>query len=140
MSLTFIAMAVAAATPHATHIVQLDHRGSPMQATYAARAEFRHKTVGAKVPNRIDMQRCQWTATIVVDRALNHSPALARTVSSDKQISGSETGACTVGRRSGERNLAQHDAAIRDHLLAVAKGDHAPLLAELDAVRNLASN
>jgi hypothetical protein len=140
MSLTFIAMAAAAATPHATHVVQLDHRGTPMQATYTARAEVRHKTVGAKVPNRMDMQRCQWTATIVVDRALNHGPALARTVSSDKQISGSETGACTPGRRSGERNLAQHDAAIRDHLLAVAEGDRAPLLAELDAVRNLASN
>jgi hypothetical protein len=140
MSLTLIVAAAAAATPHATHVVEIDHRGTPMQAAYSARAEIRHKTVGARVPNRMDMQRCQWTATIVIDRALNHSPALARTVSSDKQFSGSEAGACTPGRRSGERNLAQHDAAIRSHLTAVAEKDRAPLLAELEAVRNLASN
>jgi hypothetical protein len=140
MSLILTAIAAAAAAPHATHVVQVEHGGQSMQATYSARAEFRHKTVGAKTPNRIDMQRCQWTATIVVDRALNHGPALARTISSDKQISGSEAGACTPGRRSGERNLAQHDAAIRSHLVAIAQQDRAPLLAELDAVRNLASN
>ena len=140
MSLTLIAIAAAAITPQATHNIQIDHGGKPVQATYSARAEFRHKTVGAKTPNRMDMQRCQWTATIVVDRALSHGPALARTVSSDKRFSGSEAGACTTERRSGERNLAQHDAAIRAHLIAVAEADRAPLLAELDAIRNLASN
>ncbi|WP_375195536.1 hypothetical protein [Sphingobium sp.] len=136
MSLTLIAMAAAAAT----HTVQIDHGGSPVQATYTARTEIRTKTVGAKAPNRMDMQRCQWTATIVIDRALSHGPALTRTVSSDKQFSGSEHGACTPGRQSGERNMAQHEDKIRDHLIAVAKKDRAPLLAELDAVRNLASN
>lgn len=140
MSVILIAMAAAAATPHATHTVQIDHGGKPVQAIYSARTEFSHKTVGAKAPNRMDMQRCYWTAKIVVDRALGHGPALARTVSSDKRFSGSETGACTSGRRSGERNLAQHDAAIRAHLVAVAEADRAPLLVELDAVRNLASN
>lgn len=136
MSLTIIAMAAAAAT----HSVQIDHRGAPVQATYTARAEIREKTVGAKVPNRMDMQRCQWTATIVVDRALSHSPALTRTVSSDKQFSGSEHGACTPNRNTGERNMTQHEGKIRDHLTQVAEQDRAPLLAELDAVRNLASN
>ena len=136
MSLTLIAMAAAAAS----HSVQIDHGGTPVQATYTARTEVTAKTVGARTPNRMDMQRCQWTATIMVDRALNHGPALARTISSDKKFSGSEHGACTPGRKSGERNMAQHQAAIRDHLIAVAEKDRAPLLAELDAVRNLASN
>jgi hypothetical protein len=136
MSLTLIAMAAAAAT----HAVQIDHGATPVQATYSARAEFRTKTVGARVPNRMDMQRCQWTATIIVDRALIHGPALARTVSSDKQFSGSEHGACRPGRQSGERNLAKHEGAIREHLIAVAEKDRAPLLAELDAIRSLASN
>ena len=136
MSLTLIAMAAAAAT----HSVQIDHGGTPVQATYTARAEFRSKTVGARTPNRMDMQRCQWTATIMVDRALNHGPALSRTIASDRQFSGSEHGACTPGRQSGERNLTQHESSIREHLVAVAERDRAPLLAELDAVRNLASN
>ena len=136
MSLTLIALSAAAAA----HTVQIEHGGTPIQATYSAQAEFRTKTVGAKVPNRMDMQRCQWTATIIVNRALNHGPALTRTVSSDKQFSGSEHGACTAGRLSGERNLAQHQAAIHEHLIAVAEKDRGPLLAELDAVRNLASN
>ncbi|WP_176595527.1 MULTISPECIES: hypothetical protein [Sphingobium] len=137
MSLTLIALAAAAA---ATHSVQIDHGGTPVQATYTARAEFRTKTIGARTPNRMDMQRCQWTATIMVDRALSHGPALSRTVSSDKQFSGSEHGACTPGRQPGERNLAQHEGKIREHLAAVAEQDRAPLLAELDAVRSLASN
>lgn len=140
MSLTLMAMAAAAATPQATHSVQIDHGETPVRATYSARAEFRYKTVGARTPNRMDTQRCQWTATIVVDRALSHGPALGRTVSNDKRFSGSEAGACTPGRQSGARNLARHDTAIRDHLTAVAEKDRAPLLAELDAVRNLASN
>ncbi|HEX7742449.1 MAG TPA: hypothetical protein VF442_08465, partial [Sphingobium sp.] len=68
MSLTLIAIAAAAAT----HSVQIDHGGAPVKATYSARAEFRTRTVGAHVPNRMDGRRCQWTATIIVDRALNH--------------------------------------------------------------------
>ena len=133
---TLVAMAAAVAT----HSVQIDHGGTPVRATYSARVDISTKTVGAKTPNRIDMQRCQWTATVIVDRALDHGPALARTVSSDKRFSGSEHGACTPGRQSGERNLAQHESAIREHLMTVAERDRAPLVAELDAVRNLASN
>ena len=133
---TLVAMAAAAAT----HSVQIDHGGTPVRATYSARVDISTKTVGAKTPNRIDKQRCQWTATVIVDRALEHGPALARTVSSDKLFSGSEHGACTPGRQSGERNLAQHESAIREHLMTVAERDRAPLVAELDAVRNLASN
>lgn len=136
MSLTIIAMAAAAAS----HSVQIDHGGTPVHATYTARAEITARTVGAKTPNRMDMQRCQWTATIIVDRALNHGPALARTVSNDKRFSGSDHGACRPGHKSIERTMAQHEPAIRDHLIRVAEQDRAPLLAELDAVRNLASN
>jgi hypothetical protein len=88
----------------------------------------------------MDAQRCQWTATIVVDRKLDHGLALARTIATDKRFSGSETGACTPGRNSGARNLAQHQEKIEAHLIAVAQADRAPLLAELDSVRNLASN
>ena len=136
MSLTLVAMAAAAAT----HSVQIDHGGTPVHATYTARTEIRTKTVGAKTPNRMDMQRCQWTATVVVDRALHHTTALARTVSSDRSFSGSEHGACPRAGSSAGRHMAQHADKIRAHLAHVAEQDRAPLLAELDAVRNLASN
>lgn len=136
MSITLIALAAAAAS----HSVSIEHHGQQLGATYTARAEMRTRTVGAKVPNRMDAQRCQWTATIVVDRKLDHGPALARTIATDKQFSGSEAGACTPGRQSGERNLAQHQDKIAAHLVAVAQADRAPLMAELDSVRNLASN
>ncbi|EQB02312.1 hypothetical protein L288_16595 [Sphingobium quisquiliarum P25] len=136
MSVTLIAMAAAAAT----HNVQIDHGGKPVQVTYSARTEYVTKTVGAKTPNRMSTQRCQWTAKVMVDRSLNQGPALARTVSSDKRYSGSEHGACIGGSRAAERHMAQHQAEIRDHVIAVAERDRGPLLAELDAVRNLASN
>ncbi|WP_022682705.1 hypothetical protein [Sphingobium bisphenolivorans] len=139
MSLTLIALAATAA-PLATHHVQINHGGAPVQATYSARADIRSKTVGTKAPTRMDMQRCRWTAMIVVDRALSHTPALARTVSSDHRLSGSDHGACPRGDIDGASKLAQHAGKIREHLVTVAEQDRAPLLAELDAVRNLASN
>ncbi|MEC3910859.1 hypothetical protein U5A82_10370 [Sphingobium sp. CR2-8] len=136
MSMTLIALAAAAAT----HSVSVDHHGQTLGATYTARADMRTRTIGAKTPNRMDSQRCQWTATVVVDRKLDHAPALARTIATDRTFSGSESGACPRDDRLGARALAQHRDKIEAHLLAVAQADRAPLLAELDAVRNLAAN
>ncbi|MGV3770424.1 MAG: hypothetical protein ACO1NM_10375 [Sphingobium phenoxybenzoativorans] len=136
MSFSLIALAAAAAT----HTVQIEHRGMQMDAIYSARTEIQTRTVGAATPNRADGQRCRWTATLVVDRKLTHGPALARILPSDHKLSGSQPGACTRDRSAIEREVARRDDAVRDHLLAVAARDQAPLLAELDAIRNLASN
>jgi hypothetical protein len=136
MSIALIALAAAAAT----HSVTLDHHGQRLGATYTARADVQAKTVGARAGTRIDGQRCHWTATIVVDRALDHGPAHARTISTDKRFSGSEPGACHSGRRPGAATIARHNNAIQAHLAAVAQADRAPLLAELDSARALASN
>jgi len=136
MSLTLIALAAAVAT----HTVQIDHRGAPVEATYTARADVKTRTVGAHTPNRADMRRCHWKATVVVDRQLSHSPSLTRAIPTDHAFSGSEAGACTPGRDMGARQVAKHQDNIRAHLMTVAQQDRAPLLAELDAIRNLASN
>lgn len=136
MSFSLIAMAVAAAT----HTVPIEHRGAQIDAVYSARTEIQTHTIGAKTPNRMDSQRCRWTATVVVDRKLSHGPALARVLPTDHKLSGSQPGACTRDRSAIESEVARRDDAVRDHLLAVAAQDRAPLLAELDAVRNLASN
>lgn len=136
MNLILMAMAATAAT----HSVQIDHRGSSIQAVYSAQTRLSTRTVGAGAPNRMDDRRCLWTATISVERRLTHSPALARTLSTDRQISGTQPGACVGNRKAIEGELARRDELIRDHLTAVAQQDHAPLLAELDAARNLASN
>ena len=85
-----ILLALAAAA--ATHSVTVQHHGQPIAATYTARIDVRSKTVGAKTPNRMDMQRCRWSATIMVDRKLDHGPALARTIATEiaaspKQVS-----------------------------------------------------
>ena len=136
MSLTLIALAAAAAT----HSVTLDHHGTSMQALYTARADVEARTVGAKTPNRMDMQRCKWTATVVVDRKLDHGPAFARTLASDTRFSGSEAGACARDDRLEQRVLAQHGDRIQSTLVAMAERDRAPLMAELDSVRAIASN
>ena len=80
--MTLIALAAAAAS----HTVPITHHGTSMQALYTARADVEARTVGAKTPNRMDMQRCRWTATVVVDRKLDHGPALARTHAGDRLI------------------------------------------------------
>lgn len=136
MSLTIIALAAAVAT----HTVQIDHRGSPVDATYTARADVKTRTIGAHTPNRTDMRRCHWKATVVVDRRLNHSPSLTRSIPTEQEFSGSEAGPCNPGRDIGARQVAKHQDAVHAHLMTVAQQDHAPLLAELDAIHNLASN
>lgn len=144
MSITLIALATAAAisgsTPAVTHSVSIDHHGTAVQAIYTARAAINARTVGARTPNRMDMQRCNWTATIMVDRKLDHGPALARTIAGNTRFSGSEAGACTRGAKLEQRLTAQHQDKVHAELMAAAAQDRAPLLAELDSVRNLASN
>ena len=144
MSMILIALAATVATggtaTSPAHSVTFDHHGTSVQATYTARTDIAARTVGAKTPNRMDMQRCNWTATIVVDRKLSHGPALARTIASDTRFSGSEPGACARGQKLEQRLIARHHDKLQAQLMAVADQDRAPLLAELDSVRNLASN
>lgn len=136
MSLTLIAIAAAAAT----HTTQIEHRGAPVEAVYSARTDIQMRTVGAHTPNRMDGRRCQWTATVVVERQLSSRPVLARTLQGDRPLSGSQSGPCTARTSEIEREVARRDDVIRAQLLAVAERDRTPLLAELDAVHNMASN
>jgi hypothetical protein len=136
MSLTLIALAAAAAT----HTTQIEHRGTPVEAVYSARTDIQMRTVGAHTPNRMDSRRCQWTATIVVERQLSSRPVLARTLQGDRPLSGSQSGPCTTQTSEIEREVARRDDVIKAQLLAVAERDRTPLLAELDAVHNMASN
>lgn len=137
MSITLFAMAAATTL---THHATIDHHGTPVRAVYAAQANITARTVGARAPNRMDMQRCNWTARIVIDRRLGHGPALARTITSDKPVSGSENGACSSGNRLKERVAARYQDHIQAQLMAAVEQDRSPLLAELDSVRSLASN
>jgi hypothetical protein len=136
MSITLIALATVAAT----HVVRLDRPGAPVDAQYSARTAVETRTIGTHTPNRIDSRRCQWTATVIVERQLGESTAPARTVSNDRRISGNEAGPCAHASSAIERQLASRADTIRAHLLAAAERDRAPLLAELDAVTTLASN
>lgn len=135
MSIALLALAAAA-----SHSVAISHHGTPMQATYTASAKVETKTVGARTPNRMDMQRCRWTATIVVDRKLDHSPVLARTLASDARMSGSDHGACPRGDALERRIADRTGDKLQAAAIAAAKRDHPMLMAELDEVKALASN
>lgn len=135
-----ISVLVALAASAATHNVQIDHRGTPVQAVYSARPDIRMRTIGAATPNRMDGQRCQWMATVRVERRLEQGRALTRTLSGDQQLSGSAPGACAHQAKGIEREVAGRSDFVRAQLLAVAERDRTQLLAELDAVRSMASN
>ena len=139
MSPALVAMVAMAATG-ATNSVHIDHHGTLVEAVYSARTEIRTRTIGAHTPNRMDSRRCTWTATILVERRLAQGPALARTLPGERALSGSLPGPCTRDAKGVDRAVARHNGLIRDHLIAVAEQDRAPLLAELDAVKNLASS
>ena len=135
MSMTLLLLAATA-----SHSVPIEHHGTAMQATYTASADVKARTVGAKTGARMDMQRCNWTANVVVDRKLDHSPALARTIASDTRITGSEHGACSRGDGLKDRVVAQHRDKVHAAMMAAAEQDRGTLMAELDQVRALASN
>lgn len=131
MSLSLFALTVAGAA----HTVSVEHHGQRVGVTYTARAEVRQKTVGAKVPNRMDMQRCRWTATLIVERRLDDGPALHRTIPSGLTFSGSAPGACVADRPAAERHLARNAEQIAARVASVTQADRPRLLAELDSVR-----
>jgi len=133
MGIVLAAIAAAAAS----HSIQIEHRGAPIEAIYSAQTDIRTRTIGAHTPNRMDNRRCRWTATIVVERRLAHGPALARILPGQRQLSGNLPGECAPSRV--EREVARRDNSVREHLVAVAARDRAPLLAELDSIKNLAA-
>lgn len=133
--MSLVLMAIAAAT--ASHSVRIEHRGAPIEAIYSARTDIRTRTIGAHTPNRMDTRRCRWTATVVVERHLANSPALARTLPDQHHFSGNLPGECAPD--IVERDVARHADTVREHVLAVAEQDRAPLLAELDGIKNLAA-
>lgn len=137
MIIGLMSLAAAAVAPHT---VAIDHHGKQVQAVYSTRADISSRTIGAHTPNRMDSRRCLWQATIHVDRKLENSAALARTVSSDKVLKGSQAGSCDSSGKAIERELARHNDSIREHMLATAAQDRAPLLAEIDSARTFASN
>lgn len=124
----------------ATHDVRIDHGGVPVHAVYSARPEIRMRTIGVATPNRMDARRCRWTAAIRVERRLEGGGALTRTLSGDQHLSGSAPGTCAHQAKGIERDVAGRSDFVRRQLLAVAERDRARLLAELDAVRGMASD
>lgn len=136
MSLSLLALAAAAAT----HSITIDHNGKRIDAVYHARTDVSMKTVGSAPPTRMDNQRCRWNAAIVVERKMAHAPTLARTLPSDRTLSGNQPGACPGNKRVIEREIALREDEVRKHLVAVAEQDRNLLVAELDAARTLAVN
>ncbi len=134
MTFSLIMLAAAAAT----HSISIPHASAPVEAVYSARTEIKTRTIGAHTPNRTDMRRCQWTATLVVERQLGDHPAASRVISSDRELTGSRSGSCSDAKRNSiQQEVLSRESLIRDHLHTVAQQDHAPLLAELDAVRSV---
>lgn len=133
MSVVLIAFAVAA-----THSVQIEHQGRPVTAVYSARTEVRARTIGAHTPNRADMRRCNWTAEIVVERRIAHAPTVIR--GGEQNLSGSYAGECARDTKRVDREIARREGDIREHLATVAAQDKSLLLADLEAIRTVASN
>lgn len=133
-----IALLIAVATTAATHSVQIEHQGRPVAAIYSARTEVKARTIGAHTPNRADLRRCNWTAHVIVERRIAHAPTVVR--GGDKSLSGSYAGECTRDTKRVDREIARREGDIREHLATVAAQDKALLLADLEAIRTVASN
>ena len=108
MSLVLMALAASVAD----YSVQVDHRGRPVEAVYTARTAVKTRTIGAHTPNRMDGQRCRWTARLIVERRIAGTPALLTPQSADRGFSGSRAGACTSDTAWVDREFT---AGSREH-------------------------
>ena len=136
MSIVLVALAASVAS----YDVRVDHDGRPVEAVYTARTAVKTRTIGAHTPNRMDGQRCRWTAQLIVERRVAGATTRVAPPAGDQKFSGSRAGACTPDTAWIDREVASRDGAIRTRLAQVAAGDRATLLADLDAMRALASN
>jgi hypothetical protein len=125
-----------AAGPAEAHRVQIDHRGHSVDVVYRGSTTVAHRQQGAAgAPGRPHTLRCAWRASVEVHREARSAAGhvMSRRIVADEALTGARPGWCAAQRGAIAADVAARSGKVRDHLLAVARDDHATLVAELDA-------
>lgn len=133
----FALASVAAAVSHQSTV---EHRGAAYEVQHRAHVETQAKTVGAAVGARQGMQRCRWTATVRVERAIARpggADGVTTLLPGSETVQGDGPGAC-MGKTPVVADARVDAAAAR--LVDAARTDHGATLAAIDAAHDLAAN
>jgi len=140
-ALAAAALAAVLATPALAleHEVVIDHAAGPIAADYRGSIRIETKQVGtAGVAGRPSTLRCQWTASLDVERIAKLGAAMQsrRTLTREDVATGSQPGWCPTGAGALDKLVDARAPKIRTALMALVEKDRAALIAEADTSAN----
>lgn len=115
----------------------IDRAAGPISADYRGAVTIETKQVGtAGVAGRPSTLRCQWTASLNVQRVAKVGAALSsrRTLTSEDVTSGFKLGWCPVNPAALAKLVNARGARFQAAMLALVAQDRAALLAEADTL------
>jgi hypothetical protein len=117
------------------HEVVIDHVTGPIAADYNGAVKIETRQTGtAGVAGRPSTLRCEWTASLKVERTakLGETMSSRRTLTSDDVASGSRPGWCETQTKAIDKLVEARRETFRGAMLAMVEQDRAALLAEAD--------
>lgn len=117
------------------HEVVIDHAAGPIAADYRGAVTIETQQLGAAgVAGRPSTLRCQWSATLAVERVASVGTALQsrRTLTRKDVASGSRPGWCPTDPDVIDRLVDKRGEGLRSAMLALVEQDRATLIAEAD--------
>ena len=140
--LAFVGLAVGAclASPALAleHEVVIESPAGPIAADYKGSVKIETRQIGTPgVAGRPSTLRCNWTASLEVDRIARIGEVLKsrHSLSQEKVASGSKPGWCATSTKAIDRQVENRSETIRAAMLALIEQDRTILLAEAENVR-----
>ena len=118
------------------HEVVIDHEAGPIAADYKGSVSIETTQVGAAgVAGRPSTLRCNWTATLNVERVANvgDSRRSQRSLTSEDVASGSRPGWCETSAKAIDRMVDTRSDRFRTAMLALVEQDRSTILAEAES-------
>lgn len=130
--------AIAAPAAALEHEVVIDHASGPIAADYKGSVTIETNQVGtAGVAGRPSTLRCNWTATLNVERIAQVGETLRsqRTLTSEDVASGSRPGWCETSAKAIDRLVDSRNEKFRTAMLALVEQDRSTILAEAESAK-----
>lgn len=120
------------------HEVVIDHPVGTIAADYEGAVRVETKQIGTvAAAGRQSTLRCQWTATLTVERSARLGDAIQsrRSMTRDDVATGSSPGWCSTQEKSIDRLVEARRDTFREAMLALVAEDRGAILAEADSAR-----
>lgn len=120
------------------HAMVIEHADGPIAADYRGEVTITTKQIGtAGVAGRPSTLRCQWTASLNVDRVakLGDTMRSHRALTMENVTDGSQAGWCPTNPQALDKLVDARDARFKAALLALVEQDRAALLADAESAK-----